>query len=392
MRGAGTGHSFNALVSTNETMIDIRSLDKVLGIDVGAREIQVEAGITLNALDEAVARKGLALATEPTISEVTAGGAIATASHGTGLAHGALSEEVTALQIIDADGRKHTIDDEDRLRAARVGLGCLGVIYAITFRLVPAFRLAIHERVVREQEAFDNLDQLLAENEHVDLFWFQTEQKVFLRTYHRTTEPRRVSVARDWLEEWLVRTLGARVGLALASKSHPIARALNYIEPYFFPKSRTTVDRSDRIFHRFPGHQKVYSMEYIIPLARTREALGAVTDSLGVTGFYPNVPVYLRFVGGAGDGDLSPMRGRQSCAIEVLSGVNFEGWEEYFRDLEPRFIALGGRPHWGKMFFANPRPLYEASAWTHVEALRAQIDPDGKFVNELSHRLFRPQG
>ena len=44
------------------------------------------------------------------------------------------------------------------------------------------------------------------------------------------------------------------------------------------------------------------------------------------------------------------MRGRPSCAIEVLSYVGFDGWEPFFRDLEPRFVALGGRPHWGKLF------------------------------------------
>ena len=100
------------------------------------------------------------------------------------------------------------------------------------------------------------------------------------------------------------------------------------------------------------------------------------------------MPFYLRFVGGSGDGDLSPIRGRPSCALEVLSGVGFKGYEQFFRDLEPRFLALGGRPHWGKIFYANPRGLYEPATWEHVEKVRVAIDPDGKFLNPLTRSIF----
>ena len=68
--------------------------------------------------------------------------------------------------------------------------------------------------------------------------------------------------------------------------------------------------------------------------------------------------------------------------------MGFAGWEEFFRDLEPRFIALGGRPHWGKLFFANPRALYDGAAWTHVDAVRRQLDPGDKLLNELTRALF----
>jgi L-gulonolactone oxidase len=185
-----------------------------------------------------------------------------------------------------------------------------------------------------------------------------------------------------------VKTLIGQVGLTIASKSHTAAKLLNKLQPSMF-RSQIEIDSSPRIFHRFPGHQKVYSMEYIIPIEHTRDALQAIKDALLATGFVPNLSPYLRFIGGAGDGDLSPMRGRQSCAIEVLSFVTFKGWEAFFRNLEPRFLALGGRPHWGKIFYANPKPLYDAATWAHVEKLRRQLDPDRKFANEVTWKLLR---
>jgi L-gulonolactone oxidase len=389
LRVAGAGHSWSALDCTAQVMIDMRRLTKVLHINSAARQIQVEGGILLRDLDEVVARHGLALATEPTISEITAAGAISTGSHGTGLAHGALSEEVVALEIIDATGRKVTIDDPERLRAARIGLGALGVIYSITFRLVPAFNLELHERVVAASEAFDSLDQLLIDNQHVDLFWFMTEHKVFLRTYNRTTAPRWVPhPVRDWVAEWVLRTWLGQVGLAMATDSVTVAKVLNSIEPSLFPE-QTLIDRSDRIFHRFPGHQKVYSMEYVIPIEHTRAALLAIEEAHAATGFRSNVPPYLRFVGGAGDSDLSPMGGRPSCAIEVLSYVGFKGWERFFRNVEQRFLALHGRPHWGKLFFTDPHELYGRDTWSHVNQVRTQLDPSRKFDNELTQSLLR---
>jgi L-gulonolactone oxidase len=150
------------------------------------------------------------------------------------------------------------------------------------------------------------------------------------------------------------------------------------------------VDRADHILHRFPGHQRVVSMEYVIPVEHARASLAAIAESLAATGFYPNMPIYMRFVGGEGDGALSPMRGRKSCAVEVLSYPGFDGWERFFRDLEPRFRKLGGRPHWGKLFYANPHDLYEPAAWRQVERLARELDPRGKLENPMTRWLLRP--
>jgi L-gulonolactone oxidase len=124
-------------------------------------------------------------------------------------------------------------------------------------------------------------------------------------------------------------------------------------------------------------------MEYLIPLANVQQAISAIRAALAASGFYPNTPVYLRFAGGGSDADLGPMNGGPVTAIEVLSYVRFTGWEAFFRDLEPRWRALGGRPHWGKLFYANPADLYDPTARAHFRAVRDQFDPHHKFGNAL---------
>ena len=41
--------------------------------------------------------------------------------------------------------------------------------------------------------------------------------------------------------------------------------------------------------------------------------------------------------------------------------------------------ALGGRPHWGKLFFKNPTRSYpELERFVRIQN---QLDPHGKFIN-----------
>ena len=48
------------------------------------------------------------------------------------------------------------------------------------------------------------------------------------------------------------------------------------------------------------------------------------------------------------------------------------------------FRAYGGRPHWGKIHAATAAaelaPHYEH--WDHFWRLRAELDPEGRFLNE----------
>ena len=49
-------------------------------------------------------------------------------------------------------------------------------------------------------------------------------------------------------------------------------------------------------------------------------------------------------------------------------------------------LEVGGRPHWGKMFYRNPAALYpDFAAFAKV---RQQLDPHGKFSNVYVERLL----
>src|SRR5262245_38495558 len=93
----GTGHSFTDIACTGGRMLLLDRYDKVLEVDVAAGTVTVEAGITINALAEELARNGLAFPNLGDIGYQTIAGAISTSTHGTGERLGNLATQVKGL-------------------------------------------------------------------------------------------------------------------------------------------------------------------------------------------------------------------------------------------------------------------------------------------------------
>jgi L-gulono-1,4-lactone dehydrogenase len=165
---AGAGHSFTDIACTDGVMVDLSRMTRVLG--VAGADVTVEAGITLHELGEALAARGLAMENQGDVDPQTVAGAIATATHGTGGRFRNLSAQVVGVRLVTGAGEIRDIRDGDELRAARVSLGALGVISAVTLRCVPAF--TIH-RVDEPQQLDDillRLDELVDGHDHWEAF------------------------------------------------------------------------------------------------------------------------------------------------------------------------------------------------------------------------------
>ena len=69
----GAGHSFTDIACTDGVMLDLSRLNRVL--DVAGDEVTVEAGITLRALGEAIADRGLGMENQGDVDRQTVAGA-----------------------------------------------------------------------------------------------------------------------------------------------------------------------------------------------------------------------------------------------------------------------------------------------------------------------------
>jgi len=382
VRAVGAGHSFSACVPTGGTLVDLRRLNRIL--DVDGASVEVEAGITLAALNEGLEARGLALPNLGDIDAQSLAGALATGTHGTGVRLQNLSAQVEALDLVTGDGERRRVDGGDLLNAARVGLGSLGIVTSVTLRCVPAFRLRGVDESLPLEDVLDSLDERAAGHDHFEFWTFPHSKLALTRTNDRTDAPIDApGPRRAWLHDVLLDNHALRA-LCLAGRRFPRAiPALNRFAAAA-ASGRARVDASHRIFAS-PRLVRFDEMEYAIP---REHAADAVRGAREILERHPvNFPVELRFVA-ADDALLSPAHGRDTAYVAVHVFEGMDG-EQPFREVEKLMAGWGGRPHWGKRSFLAARELRTRyPRWDDFAAARAELDPDGTFENDWARRTL----
>ena len=386
---AGSGHSFTDIACTGGRMLRLDGYDKVLEVDAGRGLVTVEAGISIFKLAEELARHGLAFENLGDIGYQAIAGAVSTATHGTGDKLGNLATQIAGMRLILADGSPldlTTESDADTFKAAQVSLGALGVISTITLRCVPAYTLHAVEAPARLDAVLESFDEQASSNDHFEFYWFPHTDRCITKVNNRTEEPARPKGRfRAWAEDTFVpnTVFGgvARLGRARPAMIPRLSRMVGAMV------SRTEYsDRSDRVFTS-PRLVRFAEMEYAIPRAEAPDAVREVRRVIEERGLRINFPIECRVVA-PDDIFLSPSHGRETAyiAVHVFHGMEHE---PYFRAVEEVMRALGGRPHWGKIHYQTHQSLRDLyPAWGRFAAVRARLDPHGRFANAYLDRVL----
>jgi L-gulono-1,4-lactone dehydrogenase len=391
VRVAGAGHSFSDLVCTEGRLLTLERMDRVLDVDRASGRVRVEGGIALHALSAALAEHGMALENLGDVDAQTIAGAISTATHGTGARLPNLSAQVEAIELVLADASTivcSAADDPAAFLAARVGLGSLGVIAAVTLRCVPAFTLRAVDRPAPLEETLARLEQLGDESDHFELFTFPHTRTALTRTNNRVEQaPRPRSRAAAWAQDVLLTNHAFHAFCLAGRAAPPLIPAINRLVTRLAGSS-VRIDRSDRVFAS-PRLVRFTELEYALPRERTAEAVRRVLALIEARGFRVPFPIEVRLVA-PDDAYLSPAHGRPTgyVAVHVFKGM---AWEPYFRAVEEIMDGYGGRPHWGKRHFqsaATLAPRYPR--WGDFQTVRARLDPDGRFTNGHVERVLGP--
>jgi L-gulono-1,4-lactone dehydrogenase len=391
VRVAGSGHSFTALVQTDGTLISLERMNRVLDVDPRSGLVRVEAGITIAELGAVLHRHGLAFENLGDIDVQSLAGATATGTHGTGSRLRNLSAQIRSVELMRADGTVVVLDadrDTDAWRAARVSLGALGVVTALTIQAVPAFCLRGVESQAPFEQAVEQLDELAAAHDHFEMYWFPYSDTAMLWSKDRTEEPPTPrSRPRAYLEDIVMVNHGLHAFSLLGRRFPKQIPRLNRTVTRLAGSGRR-VDVSHRIFvaRRLV---RFTEMEYAIPRVHAVEAIRAVREGLHARRLPVSFPIEVRFVA-ADDALLSPAHRRDTCYIAVHVFDQME-YEPYFRMVEEIMNGFEGRPHWGKRHFqtaATLRPRYPE--WDRFQQVRARFDPDGRFTNAEIERVLGP--
>jgi L-gulono-1,4-lactone dehydrogenase len=388
---AGSGHSFTETALSDGTMLHIEALSGVLDADRSSGLVRVAAGTILADLNEELHALGLAMENLGDIDTQTLAGAISTGTHGTGARLRNISAQVEAIELVLADGsvRELSAAGESRLlRAARVGVGALGAISAVTLRCVPAFTLHRVDTSRPREEVLATFQERADANDHYELFTFPYADSALVLERNRTERPPRprgrlAAYLNDVvLENW---ALGA---LSSTGKRFPRAiPRLSRLAAAVAGGSEAT-DRSDRIFAN-DRRVRFTEMEYGIPREHGPEAARRVIEWVRANRYPVFFPIEMRVTAGD-DALLSPSHERDTAYIAVHQYRGME-WRPYFEAVEAIMNEYGGRPHWGKRHFQTAGSLAPRyPAWAEFQAARDVLDPKRAFANEYAARVLGP--
>ncbi|MEV7966282.1 D-arabinono-1,4-lactone oxidase [Sphaerisporangium sp. NPDC088356] len=378
VRMAGTGHSFTGVALTDGILLRPEALTGVQ--EAGEDRVRVAAGTPLRVLNEELDRRGLALANMGDITDQTVAGAIQTGTHGTGREIGGLADQVAELEMVLADGSVATVSEGDLFDAARVGLGALGILTAVTFRVEPAFLLRNVRRPMTLSEILSSLDEITGENEHLDFFWLPHTDTCLTKRNNRSAGPAAPPGAfRHWLDNvFLENTLfGALCGVG---RRFPGAiPTLNGISASALTSSAYT-DKAYKVFTSV-RNVRFLEMEYAIPREHLGQALRETRDLLELRDWRITFPIEVR-VTPPSDAWLSTAYGRDSAYIACHIYRPTPN-PAYFEGVEEIMTRLSGRPHWGKLHTRDA--AYLSAVYPRFDdfvALRDELDPHRLFSND----------
>jgi L-gulono-1,4-lactone dehydrogenase len=387
VRAVGAGHSFSDIALTNGHQLSLDAMDRVLDADRDSGLVKVEAGITIQALNRRLDELGLAVENLGDIDRQSIAGAISTATHGTGGRLRGIAANVVGLELVCSDGVVE-VDESDleTLLAARVGLGALGIVTAVTLRCVPAFTLEGVDRPEPLDEVLASIDERVEGNDHFEFYFFPYADRALTRTNNRVDRPpsppgRARAFAEDVLFNNVAYGAFCTVGRALPRRIPGLNRRVTQLLG-----TTVRVDRSHAVFAS-PRLVRFTEMEYAVPRARALEAIEGVRGLIERHRFAVPFPIECRFVAGE-DAFLSTANGRDTTYVAVHMFKGME-WEPYFRAVEELMVGLEGRPHWGKRHFQTADDLrLRYPDWDRFQAVRARLDPHGRFANAYTDRVL----
>ncbi|GIE29128.1 putative xylitol oxidase [Actinoplanes italicus] len=374
LRVLGSGHSFNRLADTDGDLISLAGMPRTVEISADRSTVRIDGGIRYGELATHLAAEGLAVHNMASLPHISVAGAIATATHGSGVRHGNLATAVSGLEILRADGSTTVLDrSHPDFTGAVVGLGALGVVTALTLDVVPAFELRqyVYENLPG-QSLHAHLDEILSAGYSVSLFtrWTGTDiDQVWLKRAEPLTGD----------------LFGARPA---DGPRHPVP-------------GMPTVSCTEQGGVPGPWHERLphFRMEFTPSSGEELQSewhvprTAALSAIEAVAGLRERVAAVLQVCEirtiAADDLWLSPNHGRDSLALHFTWIADTDAVLPIVADLEKALAPFDARPHWGKIFTTAPADLRASyDRFADFTALVDRFDPQKTFANPYLETLL----
>ncbi|KAF7593260.1 D-arabinono-1,4-lactone oxidase [Aspergillus hancockii] len=411
----GSGHSPSDLTCTSSWLVNLDNFNRVLNISHETGDVTVEAGIRLRDLGKYLESHGLTLSNLGSIDEQSLAGVISTGTHGSSLKHGLISECISSLKLVLANGqlvRCSATNNPSLFRAALISLGALGIIVEVTFKAETSFKVAW-------RQARRSLSSVLAEwstdlwtsHEFVRVWWMPYEQSAIVWHADKTDLPLRAPPATFYGE-----MIGYHIYHNLLALANYFPRILPWVEWFVFGlqygfRAESKVTEAVQPARAGLLMNCLYSQfvnEWALPLEKGPEAIIRLSAWLNgdsetalipfpVEGLWVHCPIEVRVADSTRNRNPRPFLD-PSCQDGPTLYLNATLYRPYLRDppcidryyeaFEWLMREMGAKPHWAKNFKVTGHELQalygkDMDEWSKV---RQEVDPDGMFLGEWHRR------
>ncbi len=374
VKALGGRHSFSRIADTDADMIGTSQFNRLIGLDAKNRTVSVGAGMKYGELAKLLHKEGFAVHNLASLPHIQVGGAVATATHGSGDGNGNLATQVRGLELVTAEGEITRLKRGDgNFEGAVAHLGALGLITNVTLDIVPAFDV--------RQYVYIGLspDQLMANFD-----------AIYSTAYS-------VSVFTDWQSDpgltaiWLKHKVAgerfhAPVEMFGAKRAdrhvHPI---VTYDAEVCTPQMGVVGPWYNRLPHFLmefrPSTAAELQSEFFVS---RRHAKAGIRELHGLRGELAEVLQISEIRTVKGD-DLwmSTAYGEDQVAFHFTWIKDWPRVRAALAHVEKKLEPLGARPHWGKLTTMRPEALRARyPKLPEFRGLVAQLDPSGKFHND----------
>ncbi len=379
LKALGTRHCFNTIADSRDNLVSTNKMNRVVSLDPTGHTVTVEGGIKYGELAPYLDKKGYALHNLASLPHISVGGSITTATHGSGIKNGNLASAVTGLEIVIADGSVIHLSkaaDPEKLNAAVVGLGAIGIITKVTLAVQPTYMVRQNVFIgLPMAQVKNNFEKIMSAGYSVSLFYdWQTDRinEVWIKSRIGTDS-----------SAVLPEFYGAK---AATKNLHPIIAlsAENCTEQ--MGVSGPWYERLPHFKMGFtPSSGKELQSEYFVPLHKAVAAIEAVSKLGKQIGPYLFI-TEIRTIA-ADNLWMSPCHHQTSVTIHFTWKQETEAVLKLLPQIEKALAPFNARPHWGKVFTMEPKVLEARYEKLHdFKKLVAEYDPNGKFRNAFLER------
>lgn len=412
----GSGHSPSDLTCTSSWMVNLDHYSRVLKVDKQKKTLLVQGGIRLRDLNKAANEHGLTMPNLGSIDEQSIVGGIATATHGSSLQHGLLSESIRSLRIVLANGhavRCSADQNQDLFRAALVSLGALGIIAEVEFEMIEACNIEWEQTLKLLDDILNRWDTTLwTQKEYTRVWWLPYLKRAVVWSAEKTAKPLRAPE-----ESFYGGSVGFHTYRFLLWVSNYVPSTLPWIEWFVFgmqygfstDQVTTAVEElrtgllMNCLFSQFVN-------EWALPLHKGPEAITRLSKWINgepgsgipfsVKGLYVHCPIEVRV------SDSTTAKNKQprpyldptdeNGATLYLNATLYRPYlqdppckDRYYEAFEWLMRDLGGKPHWAKNFqftqSGHIAAMYGSDMREFVR-VRNEADPEGMFLGEWHRR------